>query len=147
MTFGYNRNIYTQSMFDTRDDRDLPVPYTRYMTATLMYPSKVSSILEIGLGGGRTSWYLHRFLPSAHVTAVELDPTVAVRILTRSASESGNVAGRVYGVSTIGNVFGTLLTTVVLIPAIGSREITYLYAAVLALCSLSLFLVARLDAR
>ena len=76
MTFGYNRDIYTQSMLDTRDDRDLPVPYTRYMTATLMYRPKVNSILEIGFGGGRTSWYLHRFLPSAHVTAVELDPTV-----------------------------------------------------------------------
>ena len=66
---------------------------------------------------------------------------VAVRLLTRSTSESGRVAGLVYGVSTIGNVFGTLFTTFTLIPTIGSRPITYLYAAVLGLCAISLFLI------
>src|SRR5580700_2696330 len=52
---------------------------------------------------------------------------VAVGLLTRSAEESGGVAGLVYGVSTVGNVVGTLVTTFVLIPVIGSRSITYLY--------------------
>lgn len=64
---------------------------------------------------------------------------VAVRLLIRSTAESGHVAGLVYGVSTVGNVFGTLLTTFALIPTIGSREITFVYAGVLGLCSLSLF--------
>ncbi len=64
----------------------------------------------------------------------------AVRLLTRSTSESGRVAGLVYGVSTIGNVFGTLFTTFTLIPTIGSRRITYLYAAILGACAVSLFL-------
>lgn len=68
---------------------------------------------------------------------------VAIRLLIRSTNESGSVAGFVYGVSTVGNVVGTLLTTFVLIPMIGSRAITYLFAAVLALCSLSLFVVGR----
>ncbi len=63
MTFGYNRTIYTESIYNTLDDRDLPVDYTRYMTAGLMYAKNINSILEIGFGGGRTSWYLHRFLP------------------------------------------------------------------------------------
>jgi spermidine synthase len=76
MTFGYNRTIYTESIFDTLDDRDLPVEYTRYMTATLAYAKNVHSVLEIGFGGGRTAWYLHRFLPNASITSVELDPTV-----------------------------------------------------------------------
>ncbi|MET0676150.1 MAG: fused MFS/spermidine synthase [Bradyrhizobium sp.] len=76
MTFGYNRRIYTESVYNTRDDKDLPVDYTRYMTATLMYAKDVHSVLEIGFGGGRTSWYLHRFLPDMRVTSVELDPTV-----------------------------------------------------------------------
>jgi hypothetical protein len=68
---------------------------------------------------------------------------VAIRLLTSSTAESGRVAGAVYGISTIGNVFGTLLTTFMLIPAIGSRAITYLFAGVLGLCSVSLFLVPR----
>jgi hypothetical protein len=65
---------------------------------------------------------------------------MAVRLLLRSTVETGRVAGRVYGISTIGNVFGTLFTTFVLIPGIGSRAITYVFAAVLALCAVSLFL-------
>src|SRR6201981_3283481 len=76
MTFGHNRRIYTESMYNTHDDRNLPVEYTRYMTASLMYAKDVHSVLEIGFGGGRTSWYLHRFLPNVSVTSVELDPAV-----------------------------------------------------------------------
>ncbi len=76
MTFGHNRRIYTESVYNTRDDRDLPVDYTRFMTASLMYAREVHAILEIGFGGGRTAWYLHRFLPTVPVTSVELDPTV-----------------------------------------------------------------------
>ncbi len=76
MTFGHNRRIYTESMYNTGDDRDLPVEYTRFMTASLMYAKEVHSILEIGFGGGRTAWYLHRFLPKVSVTSVELDPIV-----------------------------------------------------------------------
>ena len=76
MTFGHNRRIYTESVYNTRDERDLPVDYTRFMTAPLMYAKDVHAILEIGFGGGRTSWYLHKFLPDVQVTSVELDPTV-----------------------------------------------------------------------
>ena len=76
MTFGHNRRIYTESVYNTRDERDLPVEYTRFMTAGLMYAKDVRSILEIGFGGGRTSWYLHRYLPNVQLTSVELDPAV-----------------------------------------------------------------------
>jgi len=65
---------------------------------------------------------------------------IAVSLLTRSADQAGRVAGLVYGVSTIGNVVGTLLTTFMLIPTIGSRAITYYFALVLALCAGVLFL-------
>jgi spermidine synthase len=65
MTFGHNKRIYTESIYNTSDDKELPVDYTRFMTASLMYAKDVHSILEIGFGGGRTAWYLHRFLDSA----------------------------------------------------------------------------------
>jgi hypothetical protein len=67
---------------------------------------------------------------------------IAVSLLARSADDAGRVAGLVYGVSTIGNVVGTLLTTFTLIPTIGSRAITYIFAAVLAACAAALFLPA-----
>ena len=65
---------------------------------------------------------------------------IAVGILTRSAEDAGRVAGLVYGVSTIGNVVGTLFTTFTLIPAVGSRAITYIFAVILAGCAGVLFL-------
>jgi len=63
----------------------------------------------------------------------------AVRLLISEARSAGQVAGAVYGVSAIGNVAGTLFTTFVLIPTIGTRAITYWFAATLALCALLLF--------
>lgn len=77
MTFGHNRHLYEESVYNTSDDRELPLPYTQFLTASLMYPAKINSILEIGSGGGRTSWYLHRYLSKVQVTTVELDPAVA----------------------------------------------------------------------
>ena len=60
MTFGYNKRIYTESVTNTNDRTELPVVYTRYMTAALPYAAKLDRILEIGFGGGTTAWYLHR---------------------------------------------------------------------------------------
>jgi predicted membrane-bound spermidine synthase len=67
---------------------------------------------------------------------------ISVSLLTRSADEAGRVAGLVYGVSTLGNVAGTLLTTFILIPATGSRNITYIFAVTLAACAALLFIGA-----
>jgi hypothetical protein len=67
---------------------------------------------------------------------------IAVSILTHSAQQAGRVAGLVYGVSTIGNVIGTLLTTFTLIPTFGSRAITYIFALTLAACAALLFVPA-----
>ena len=70
----------------------------------------------------------------------------AVRLMIRSTHESGRVAGIVYGISTIGNVLGVLLTTFWLIPTIGVRPITLVYAALLGVCALSLLMLPRSDA-
>jgi MFS family permease len=68
---------------------------------------------------------------------------IAVRLLLRSTHQTGRIAGLVYSVSTIGNIFGTLFTTFMLIPTIGSRAITYLDAGVLAVAALSMLCVPR----
>lgn len=77
LSFGHNGRLYTESIYNTKDERDLPVIYTRYMTAGLIYPKNVNSILEIGSGGARTAWYLHLYMPRVPITSVELDPVVA----------------------------------------------------------------------
>ncbi|MEM7620348.1 MAG: fused MFS/spermidine synthase [Pseudomonadota bacterium] len=76
LTFGHNRRFYTETIYDTRDEKALPVPYTRYMTLALPYAPKLSSILEIGFGGGRTARYLNLHLPKTQIKSVELDPQV-----------------------------------------------------------------------
>jgi predicted membrane-bound spermidine synthase len=59
------------------------------------------------------------FLP---VTFLGMYSPFAIRLLLRSAQRSGRVSGAVYGVSTAGSIVGTLGTTFVLIPSIGSRS-------------------------
>ncbi len=76
MMFGVNRRLFTESVYNPADPRELPVAYTRYMTAALAYPRTLDSALEIGLGGGRTAAYLNKHMPALSLTSVELDPEV-----------------------------------------------------------------------
>lgn len=76
MTFGYNKRLFTESVTNTKDRTELPVIYTRYMTAGLAYAAKLKNILEIGFGGGTTAWYMHQYLPNTIITSVELDDKV-----------------------------------------------------------------------
>ncbi len=78
MSFGLNRRYFSESAYDPRDQRVLPFFYTRYMTAVLSYVPSANHLLEIGFGGGRTAWYLHRHMPQTKITSVELDPEVVV---------------------------------------------------------------------
>lgn len=66
----------------------------------------------------------------------------AIRLTLRATARSGTVAGRIYGISTLGSIFGTLFVTFYLIPTMGSRHITYLLAAIGVAAGLS-FLVVR----
>jgi spermidine synthase len=67
----------------------------------------------------------------------------AIRLLLRSRRNSGVVSGMVYGVSTAGSIVGTLGTTFFLIPAIGSRAITYTLGIVGILASVLLIGAGR----
>jgi spermidine synthase len=76
MNFGHNKRFYTETIYDTSNELALPVTYTRYSTVGLAYASGIDNLLEIGFGGGRTAWYLHKHVPTLDITAVELDPAV-----------------------------------------------------------------------
>src|SRR5262245_62366733 len=58
------------------------------------------------------------------VTFLGMYSPFAIRLLLRSAQQSGRVSGAVYGISTAGSIVGTLGTTFFLIPMIGNRAIT-----------------------
>src|SRR5258708_32088131 len=74
MTLGHNRGIYVESVSHPLDEYDLPVTYTRYMSVATAYSPGQVRMLQIGLAGGRTSWYMHLHCPDMEVTVAELDP-------------------------------------------------------------------------
>ncbi len=75
------------------------------------------------------------FIPVALLSA---SSPFVVRLLLQDLRTGGMTAGWVYGVSTLGNVFGTLVTTFALIPAFGTKTITLYFG--LALISLSIII-------
>ena len=77
LSFGAKRLRYVESIVNPADALELPVFYTRSMTAGLAYASALDTAAIIGLGGGRTAWYTHKSVPELAFTAVELDPEVA----------------------------------------------------------------------
>jgi predicted membrane-bound spermidine synthase len=81
------------------------------------------------------------------VTFLGMYSPFAIRLLLRSAQNSGRVSGAVYGISTVGSIAGTLGTTFVLIPTIGSRAITIALGALGAVSGLALLGLSRLEGR
>lgn len=73
LAFGHQSKRYVESRRNMEDLLELPVSYTRSLTAAVAYTQKLDNILMIGMGGGSTSWYLHKHIPDASVTAIELD--------------------------------------------------------------------------
>lgn len=67
----------------------------------------------------------------------------SIRLLISDPSLAGGLSGRLYAVSTFGNIFGILFVTFTLVPLIGTRAITYLCAALAAACALSLLTLRR----
>ena len=67
----------------------------------------------------------------------------AVRLLLTSVTVGGRLVGYVYGVSTVGNVLGTLVVTFTLVPMFGSRALTMVFAVVTAACGLVMVLCHR----
>ncbi len=63
----------------------------------------------------------------------------AVRLMLRSTAGSGRLVGQVGATQSMGSIVGTLVTTFVLVPWIGTRSITILFAVVVALSAASLF--------
>src|SRR3954451_11320193 len=61
----------------------------------------------------------------------------ALRLAMSSVEQAGVIAGRLYAISTAGSLFGTLLSALVLIPAIGTRRTFLCFALLLALVAVA----------
>jgi spermidine synthase len=70
----------------------------------------------------------------------------AIRLVLRATQQSGTVSGAVYGISTAGSIVGTIGTTFVLIPMIGTRAITLSLGAAGVACAVALVVLDRAQA-
>jgi len=70
----------------------------------------------------------------------------AIRLVLTDPHTSGRVSGRIYGISTLGSIFGVLFTTFYLVPSFGTRSNTIGIAACAFLAGLSFVLSGRRSA-
>ena len=61
----------------------------------------------------------------------------AIRLAVSSVEEAGEVAGRLYALSTAGSLVGTLLSALLLIPAVGTRRTFLIFALAIAVVAVS----------
>src|SRR5215468_2451952 len=106
--------------------------------STLLLEALLDAIDNIK-AGSLVSAFVLMFFPVAFYGAYS---PFAIRLLLRSTRASGGVSGGVYAISTAGSIVGTLGTTFVLIPAIGTRAITFALGAAGVACGVMLLACA-----
>ncbi len=78
------------------------------------------------------------------VTVLGVYTPFAVRLLIQFSSGTGRLVGSMSAMSTFGSIAGTLVTTFFLVPAIGSRAITMLFAVIALVSAASMFALSWL---
>lgn len=84
--------------------------------------------------------FLLIFVP---ITLIACYSPFAVRLLLVSTESSGRQTGSVYGINTFGNILGTWFTSIYIVPLIGTRDITLMFAAATVVCALSLIFLPK----
>src|SRR5713226_1704279 len=102
--------------------------------STMLLEALLEAIDDIK-SGSLASAFVLMFFPVAFYGAYS---PFAIRLLLRSTQASGGVSGGVYAISTAGGIVGTLGTTFLLIPAIGTRAITLTLGAAGVACGVAL---------
>ena len=102
--------------------------------STMLLEALLDAIDDIKAGSLASAFVL-MFFPVAFYGAYS---PFAIRLLLRSTHASGGVSGGVYAISTAGSIVGTLGTTFLLIPAIGTRAITFTLGAAGVACGVAL---------
>ena len=116
------------------------------LVALLAHDVMESIMLSVGYGFGGTilAAVALTFLPVALLAA--LSPFF-VRLLLKELRYGGRVTGAVYGISTMGNVLGTLVTVFVFIPTVGTSAITIVFGCILIGCGIASLLASASASR
>lgn len=98
----------------------------------------MDSTLQLDLRTGVTLSCLIILTPSVFLFGT-VSPLI-VKLLTPDASKTGKVAGKIYGISTVGGIIATFLMGFYMIPYIGIQKSLYISGAILLLFPLYHFL-------
>jgi hypothetical protein len=71
---------------------------------------------------------------------------LSVRLMLREPSDAGKISGGLFAISSLGNIVGIIVTTFVLIPAVGTRTITGGFATFLVVSGLVSIMAAATGA-
>lgn len=80
---------------------------------------------------------------SVPITLLGTVSPFAIRLALRDVKHSGNTAGSIYALSTLGSLLGTFLPVLVLIPALGTRMTFFTFSIVLLTVSLGGLFLTR----
>ena len=95
----------------------------------------VGAFAQASVGAFLGSFFASMALFSVPITLLGMVSPFAVRLAVDSVERAGEIAGRLYALSTAGSILGTFLPVVLLIPLIGTRRTMLATAAVLALAA------------
>jgi spermidine synthase len=90
--------------------------------------------LRIGIIAGAFGGVLILFC--VPITLMGMISPFAIRLSIKDHGHSGNIAGTIYGISTIGSFVGTFLPTLLLIPTIGTTHTFLVFSLILLLVAL-----------
>lgn len=74
---------------------------------------------------------------SVPVTLMGCISPFAIRLAIKDVNAAGNIAGRLYAISTLGSIIGTFLPVLWLIPSIGTARTFFVFAALLLVVALT----------
>jgi spermidine synthase len=95
----------------------------------------VGAFAEASVGAFLGSFFASMALFSVPITLLGMVSPFAVRLAVDSVERAGEIAGRLYALSTAGSILGTFLPVALLIPLIGTRRTMLATAALLALAA------------
>src|SRR4249920_2586386 len=93
----------------------------------------VSAFADASVGAFLGSFFAAMLIFSLPITLLGMASPFAVRLGVDRVERAGEVAGRMYALSTTGSILGTFLPVAILIPLIGTRRTMLATAALLAI--------------
>jgi spermidine synthase len=103
------------------------------LVAQPFFDLSVSALDEIEAGAFVGSLFAVLFLIAIPVGLAGTCAPWAIRLSVPDVEHSGRIAGRLYAISTIGSLLGTMLAALVLIPFVGTQRTFIGFALILAL--------------